>query len=71
MCGIFGVYGHHNFEYCINHIEEILSTLNKKAQIKKIFFKIKDLKILLGHTRLSILELVNMVHNLCCLLQKN
>ncbi len=57
MCGIFGVYGHHNFEYCTNHIEEILSTLNKRGPDKKDFFQNQDLKILLGHTRLSILEL--------------
>ena len=57
MCGIFGVYGHHKFEYCINHIEEILTTLNKRGPDKKDFFQNHDLKILLGHTRLSILEL--------------
>jgi len=57
MCGIFGVYGHHKFEYCINHIEEILSTLNKRGPDKKDFFQNQDFKILLGHTRLSILEL--------------
>ena len=57
MCGIFGVYGHYNFEYCINHIEDILSTLNRRGPDKKDFFHNHDLKILLGHTRLSILEL--------------
>ena len=57
MCGIFGVYGHHNFEYCTNNIDEILSTLNKRGPDKKDFFQNQYLKILLGHTRLSILEL--------------
>ena len=57
MCGIFGVYGHYNFEYCINHIEKILSTLNRRGPDKKDFFHNHDSKILLGHTRLSILEL--------------
>ena len=59
MCGIFGIYGQYKFDYCKKNINSILSTLNKRGPDKNDIFIDNDLSLLLGHTRLSILELSN------------